>query len=411
MPPIEVQSNKTFTDLYGEHKNNVVVFGNPDAPEEFQAHAKLEFWGENHITFCDKGVKGTPSLAAEKLSLDCGPEKSIDWWQYNNTGLKWVITLKKKPVSNKYQFELGGDWHEFYWRYNPPLAEEFGEMEEFEGHDGDIWIRPKNYESLDTYSQRPVRVDGSISVKHKTKRDHVIGGKNYKAGKVLHIFRPRPVDDKGESTWADLEVKDGVMTVTIPQDFLDSAVYPVIINDEWGYHSAGGTEHVNSTGTKDQVAWGLQSPPADGTATAIYAYCRAGSNHTLGIWDDSAGNPNNAVADGANLTSGATDEWVGGALDSGYGVFAASSYHLGGKAGDSIAYHYDAGSITMRLDAGSGAYTPGQIDNWSGTGSSWASRDLSLYVVYTPSGGAAGQPAMRRGGGVPGMQLTGRRSW
>ncbi|GAF68439.1 unnamed protein product, partial [marine sediment metagenome] len=56
----KIDSNKTFTDLYGDHFDKV-VFGNPDIESEFQAHVKMEFWGgEDSIALYEKGVKGTP---------------------------------------------------------------------------------------------------------------------------------------------------------------------------------------------------------------------------------------------------------------------------------------------------------------------------------------------------------------
>ena len=88
--------------------------------------------------------------------------------------------------------------------------------------------------------ERPLDVDGSIVVYHKTKHDHIVGYKNYRIGKVLHIPRPKAIDKDGNWVWCDIRAKDGVYTRTIPQSFLDSAVYPIIINDTFGYWSTGG---------------------------------------------------------------------------------------------------------------------------------------------------------------------------
>ena len=87
---------------------------------------------------------------------------------------------------------------------------------------------------------------GSYAVYHQTQEGDytALGGKNYKAGKAFHIYRPRIEDATGASCWGELniDVKAGLLTVTIPQDWLDQAVYPVrhAAGLTFGYTSIGG---------------------------------------------------------------------------------------------------------------------------------------------------------------------------
>lgn len=408
-----IEANNTFTESLGKDRQCPVVIGNPDAPDEFQAHVRLEFWSENNITLCDKGVKGTPALSNDKLTVDCGKDKSIEWRKQDESTLKWLITFKEKPERNVYTFDIGGQYAEFEWNYQPSLALEYGELEEFVGYDGDIWVRPKNYAELEIYDQRPLKVEGSYAVKHKHKRDHVLGQSNYRAGIAFHVYTPKATDAVGKTVQTILHISGGVYTVTIPQNFLDEAVYPVVVNDEFGFHTLGASETVDGTSSDNIFATGPYSPASDGSATEIWWGTRAGTNQVNGLFANNAGVPTVGapIRDGANV-GGVGPDWFGGAFDSPVAVLAANSYWIANQRGDSIAWRYNAGSSTGVVDSLKGDVynNDGVMTNWANVDATYTSRDYSAYIVYTPSG-AAGQPTMRRRGGVPGMQLTGRRSW
>ena len=69
------------------------------------------------------------------------------------------------------------------------------------------------------------------------------GGMNYMAGKVGHIKRVKATDAGGNWTWCkqEVDVASGTWTGECPQDFLDKAVYPVVIDPTIGYTSGGAT--------------------------------------------------------------------------------------------------------------------------------------------------------------------------
>jgi hypothetical protein len=101
-------------------------------------------------------------------------------------------------------------------------------------------------------TDRPENVVGSYAVYHKTKRDHVIGQTNYATGKAFHIYRPKVWDADGNEIWAELSYADGTLSVTVPQSFLDSAVYPVRVDPTFGYTSLGATGNNIGTNVNDQ---------------------------------------------------------------------------------------------------------------------------------------------------------------
>jgi len=46
-----------------------------------------------------------------------------------------------------------------------------------------------------------------------------VGGKEYKAGKFGHIYRPHLYDSNGLEAWGDLHIENGIYSVEIPQEF------------------------------------------------------------------------------------------------------------------------------------------------------------------------------------------------
>lgn len=152
---------------------------------------------------------------------------------------EYEIILKKAPLSNTFVFPISTQNLKFY--YQPPLYEEYGFSEPFSNStffvnathvmefNGTDWI---------TTTYRPENVVGSYAVYHAYKRDN-----QYKTGKAFHIFRPKAVDSTGNEVWCDLNIDEakGLLTVTIPQEFLDKAVYSITIDPTFGYTTEGGS--------------------------------------------------------------------------------------------------------------------------------------------------------------------------
>lgn len=82
---------------------------------------------------------------------------------------------------------------------------------------------------IDEGVTRPPHVVGSYAVYADTQKTNYTDGKLYRTGKVGHIYRPWIVDANGRGGWGNLNIDTvrGLLTVRIPQAFLDSAAYPV----------------------------------------------------------------------------------------------------------------------------------------------------------------------------------------
>lgn len=163
---------------------------------------------------------GEPTIA-ERFADKRNKEVVTEVVDFGDGGFKVDILLNEKPDTNRFCYAIEG--HENYdFFYQPPLTPE--EIEEG--------------------AQRPPEIEGSYAVYHKTLKNHRTGGENYATGKVMHIPRPEVWELHNPTTtrqWAELsyDEKRGELCVTAPQDFLDTAEYPVRIDPTFGYTSAG----------------------------------------------------------------------------------------------------------------------------------------------------------------------------
>jgi hypothetical protein len=128
------------------------------------------------------------------------------------------VHLLEKPASNVLNFTVDTKGLDFF--YQPALTPE----------------------EIVAGANRPENVVGSYAVYYKNCPANYVGGKEYKAGKAFHIYRPWAEDSAGTHVWCDLNITDGLMTVTLPQTFVDTAVYPVVVDPTFGYTTKGASE-------------------------------------------------------------------------------------------------------------------------------------------------------------------------
>lgn len=134
------------------------------------------------------------------------------------------FTLDAKPDTNVFTYKITGA-EDFNFLYQPELTDA-------EIKDGAV---------------RPENVVGSYAVYNKTHSNHALGKTNYTTGKVFHIYRPKIIDSSGAYAWATLEYNNGVLSVTAPREFLDTAIYPVTIDPTFGKTSIGGSNQFNNS--------------------------------------------------------------------------------------------------------------------------------------------------------------------
>src|SRR3990170_1980590 len=196
-------------------------------------------------------------------------------------GREIEIVLRSKPVSNTIKIPLEKTNLTFY--FQPPLTEEFLEA------DCDIWTETHIKTKDGHECWRPENVVGSYAVYHSTLRYN-----DAKNGKIMHIYRAQLIDALGAKAWAAFN-RDANTTnqliITLPQAFLDSAVYPVVIDPTFGKTSVGG-----SSGTLSNMPQGTRyTATGDGTINSLSLYLTgsgAGRYAQTSVYTNSGNNPN-----------------------------------------------------------------------------------------------------------------------
>ena len=138
---------------------------------------------------------------------------------FEEGGIEFEVELTEKPNTNVFKYKIQHKNLDFF--YQPALTQK----------------------EIDEGANRPENVIGSYAVYHSTKKNHIQGQTNYKTGKAFHIFRPEIIDANGNKVWGELDIKGNTLTITIDQNWLDNAIYPVIVDPTFGYTTMGSSKN------------------------------------------------------------------------------------------------------------------------------------------------------------------------
>lgn len=218
-----VQNNTLVRDVADRVEDRISIEIGDSKQAEFIPQAKIMRW-DNETNFSIRRDNGARSFVERdgKIVAEGADENVVIYElepdeQNEDGGLEIEIELPRRPKTNVFEFTLQTKGLNFY--YQPELTEK----EKAEG------------------ASQPDNVIGSYAVYHATKRDNRVGGKHYKTGKAFHIYRPKAIDADGVEVWCELNIDEqaGVLTVTVPQDWLNRASYPVRVDPTFGYTSVG----------------------------------------------------------------------------------------------------------------------------------------------------------------------------
>lgn len=212
---------KDTKSYYKEVKNSrsdrlEVEIGDSKEPNKVLPQVKIKRW-DNECNVSIRLVNETENFVFTENNgkIRCKGEKvSVDFYEIEE-GFETEVVLHERPNNNAITFTLLNKDVEYL--YQPELTQEERDL----GH------------------YRPENVIGSYAVYSKTLKHNVVGGKEYKTGKVGHIYRPKIRDSNGKEIWGILNINNGLLTITIPQDFLENALYPVYVDPTFGYTTAG----------------------------------------------------------------------------------------------------------------------------------------------------------------------------
>ncbi len=368
------KNNKTFSvtpKANPKDRIDVKVGGNKTG--KFEPEVKVSRWDDEvNLSLKLKHNEQNPQVIEGGNEIEWkGDEVSAKFYELDSTaelpegGTEIEIDLPKKPDSNKIEFDLDSKGLDFF--YQPQLT-------------------AAQIAQGDT---QPEYVIGSYAVYASAAKKNIVGGKEYKSGKVGHIYRPRIEDSTGNWVWGDLNINErtGTLSVTIPQWFLDTAAYPIrhAAGLTFGYTSVGAnTTNVVNTGGVIVVTNPRTASSGDTiTSFTQYGALSAGSGTTnWAAYRLESGYPTTRLAAAVTGTAPGSAGWyssstVSQALTAGhvYGVaFGVGTTH-------GITAYFDTGSAPGRYNSG---WAGSQILDtpWPG-GQTDSGSKYSVYATYT----------------------------
>lgn len=247
-------------------------------------------------------------------------------------------------------------------------------------------------------ASRPENVVGSYAVYHKTKANHRSGSTNYATGKVLHIYRPKVIDTNNNETWAELNYNDGILSVTVPNDFLNNAIYPLRVDPTFGYSTAGATplSRTSSNTSRANIFVASQYTASSGdtvTQFSVSARCTVSGTGTMEMsyYNTTGGvgaSPITRQTTAQTITiNQTTQQWFNSATISS-SMTASTIYEtaIGNWAQGTctaLQIFTDAGVTNDDQSHAAGAL-PASWSSGGGSNTKW-----SIYTTYTASGGGS----------------------
>lgn len=365
----------TFTKLVKDAPEDRVEIEVGDSKQpDFKPQLKIMRW-DNEVNFSMRAEEkaGATLLQENGVIKYITPDYEVHQYDKPDAseegGFEFEWVLKAKPATNVLSATIQTKELEFFYQ---------GELSTEAIKRGDI---------------RPNNVVGSYAVYHKTKgRMNDAAGMHYKSGKAFHIYRPKAIDANGVEIWADLNINEvqGILTVIVPQKFLDEAAYPVIVDPTFGTTAIGATQ--NTQGGINVVWYEAFSKPAsNGTLDSVSLYGRytgsAGTFNT-GLYADDGASPNLPSTRLAYINSGgsnlpAANAWTTTNLS--YASLVANTQYWLTKL-DSVAdaVYYDTGTASESRYRGTAVTTH---PDPAATNTAESLR-VSIYATYTAAGGA-----------------------
>lgn len=336
---------------------------------DFKPQVKMMRW-DNEVNFSIRAEEVADAVVEEESGVVKYKTPKYEVHQYEKPeagedgGFEFEWVLKEKPDTNVLTTTIQSKGLDFF--YQPELTKK--EMEEG--------------------AHRPDNVIGSYAVYHSTKGGmNRADGMEYKTGKFCHIYRPEAVDANGDKTWCDLNIENGLLTVTVPQKFLNKAVYPVVVDPTFGYTSLGvsnqlkGANSMVSMLASNYTEW---DAPENGTINSVSVGFTTGSINTRPIvYDDD--NSNALVTYGSQVSTSANQFNTLTVTDA--PITSGVAYIMGPWLASNANLRYDTASgYTFSSDSFTYHATDAPDSTWTASASTF-NQKASIYATYTASGG------------------------
>lgn len=231
-PPLSVTVKRTLdkTVRHNRSSGTIQYVRMPSAPYQDDEHMNLPFIVKKYGASISlptefkiqRGEISQQTLKPEPL--------------YEEGAQEWLLTFDSKPSRNYWDIPLYKAG--MYLVYQPALNEMFAESE------CSIWTRTHVKLHTGQSFYRPPELVGGYVAFHKTLRNN-----QFKTGKLFNLLLPKATDKNGLTTYGsynrDAEATN-ILRIMLPQDFLNSADYPVTIDPTFGKTAVGGSESSNN---------------------------------------------------------------------------------------------------------------------------------------------------------------------
>jgi len=315
--PTIIQSDKNLFEA--TFTGGRIVIGD-STTSDFKPLVRIERWDSE--VFIELDIPQVSDIAISGKNATLSSDAAVVIWstpaidlklytkpkneQYEYGAFEYELVLKWKPPVNTFEFPINSSNLVFY--YQPPLTDEYqdGWSKEFQDT---ITVTETEVRSSkgEVLVHRPENVVGSYAVYHAEKNGIYktqAEADKYKTGKAFHIYRPYVYDSTGKGIWADMKIANGQLTITVDQAWLNSAVYPVVIDPTFGYTAKASSQR--------QVAanffFGPWATGAAGTAQSITCFYQQSGTDTPKL--KHALYQKTGTLAGSYVSGSGTEEWT-----------------------------------------------------------------------------------------------------
>jgi len=185
----------------------------------------------------------------------------------------------------------------------------------------------------------------------------------FKTGKFCHIYRPLIKDARGRSVWGDMKIYGHTLRITIPDDWLADAEYPVVVDPIVGtqtkgaYNTIDWWEEDNPVDFYLELEMGLSrftaATPITGSCTSyIYSDAIYSAGGQAAVFSNSGSNPNTRLSRDEQVVSmqRSTPAWVPSTFTIPGTISPGSYFWYGYNARDYIETWYDRAGVFRWMD-------------------------------------------------------------
>lgn len=283
------------------------------------------------------------------LTPDATPKARHVFRKLDGERFEYDILLLKEPETNVIEIEL--DFPEGLEFYRQP--------------------------SMDALIRSPYRctpdVEESYAVYWKERNGP------YKTGKFCHIYRPLIKDARGRKVWGRLDIVGHMMTITIPDDWLADASYPVVVDPIVGTQTRGALnklvwwegEDPDDFYVEISIGFGrfTASTPISGLCTS-YIYSDYSSSYTAQavVYSDTSGYPITRLSRNEQVASfqNSLYTWVPSTFYLPQPIPQGSSFWYGYYTQDIYYSYYDVGGTFRRYGVEEYSAIPDAFEQYPG---------------------------------------------